>query len=217
MYLETTKYYRYQRTQDIQAMENRSGGNNNRFGAQDLAESIWHSLPEAEKGASVPEWIKSTFRNTGVVEIPEGKPEALGASDMFNPTTVIFRGDKDTHQISYASPEQAELVSKVARMGVRGLIAVPKSPSDCHECLKQLDARLSIAQERFAEMAALRTGTHLLQEKTSALLMHWYVHGKSPISAKTESGFKAFVCSQNKGRPKNGTSRLLHFSNGPGE
>jgi hypothetical protein len=60
LYLETTKYYRYQRTQDIQAMENRSGKKGRRLGAQDLADSIWHSLSDAEKGPAVAEWIKSS-------------------------------------------------------------------------------------------------------------------------------------------------------------
>lgn len=179
LYVETTKYYRYQRTQDIQAMENRSGGNARRLEPQHLAESIWLSLSEAQKGPPVTEWMESAFHGTEIVEIPEGKPHALGASDMFDPSTVIFRGDKDTHRNSYASPEQAELVSGLARMGVRGRIAVPRAPSDCCVCLKQLDARVSTAQERFAEMAALRTGTASLQEKTVALLMLWYVQGKS--------------------------------------
>jgi hypothetical protein len=159
-------------------MENRSGGNGRRLGPQDLAESIWHSLSEPEKDPPVTKWIESLFDDTGLVDIPEGKPQALGAADMFNPTAVIFRDDKDIHQVSYDSPEQAELVSRLARMGVRGSVAVPKKPSDCSVCLKQLDKRVLTAQERFSEAAALRTGTQSLQEKTAALLMLWYVHGK---------------------------------------
>jgi hypothetical protein len=178
LYAETTKYYRYQRTQDIQAMENRSGGNARHIEPQHLAESIWLSLSEAEKGPPVTEWMQSAFHNTEIVEIPEGKPHALGAGDMFDPSTVIFRGDKDTHQVSYNSPEQAQLVSELARMGVRGHVMAPRTPSDCHECLKQLEVRVCTAREGFAEMAALRTGTLSLQEKTAALLMLWYAQGK---------------------------------------
>ncbi len=178
LYEETALYYRYQRTQDIQSMENRAGGNGRRFGPQELAESIWHSMPDAEKSPPVTEWIKSTFRRTEVVEIPEGKAEALGASDMFNPTTVIFRSDKDVNHIIYASPEQAEVVTKLAKMGIRGHVAVPQRSEDCTECQKQLDARISSAKERFTEMSAIRTGTLSLQEKTTSLLMQWYILGK---------------------------------------
>src|SRR5207247_2047399 len=46
LYRETTAYYRYQRTQDIQAMEDRAGKKGRRFGPQELADSIWHALPE---------------------------------------------------------------------------------------------------------------------------------------------------------------------------
>ena len=61
LYRVTTEYYRYQRTQDIQAMENRAGNNTRRFDAQDLAGSIWQSLPEGEQGPAVADWIKSDY------------------------------------------------------------------------------------------------------------------------------------------------------------
>src|SRR5208283_5384689 len=97
LYRVTTEYYRYQRTQDIQAMENRAGGNGRRFEAQDLAESIWLSLSETEQGLGVTEWIKSAFSEREPVKIPEGKPEALGAGDMFDPHGVVFKGNQEMH------------------------------------------------------------------------------------------------------------------------
>ncbi|HUJ72946.1 MAG TPA: hypothetical protein VLZ30_11935, partial [Verrucomicrobiae bacterium] len=181
LYLETTKYYRYQRTQDIQAMEDRAGNHGRRLGAQDLAESIWHSLADDERGPALPEWIKSAFRNTVPVEIPEGTPHAHGASDMFHPNAVAFRAGKDVRQADYASPEQAALVAEIARLGIHGQVAVPKASPDCTKCLIQLETRLSKAQMRFADFAASRTGTQSLQEKTVALLLHWYVHGRTGI------------------------------------
>ena len=122
----TTEYYRYQRTQDIQAMENRAGNNGRRFDAQDLAGSIWQSLSESEQGPGVTEWIKSACPESEPVIIPEGRPEAIGASDMFNPRGVVFRGNKETHHITYASPEQAALVAALAGAGIRGAIEIPK-------------------------------------------------------------------------------------------
>src|SRR5438093_234217 len=93
LYHQTTNYYRYQRTQDIQAMEDRSGKKNNHLGPQDLAESIWFALPENEKTLPLVPWLEG-WPETELVEIPEGEPEALGAADMFNPTAVTFKGNK---------------------------------------------------------------------------------------------------------------------------
>jgi hypothetical protein len=179
LYRVTTEYYRYQRTQDIQAMENRAGNNTHRFDAQDLAGSIWQSLPEGEQGPAVADWIKSAYPKAEAVEIPEGKPTALGASDMFDPNGVVFKGNKEAHHVRYASPEQAALVAALAEVGIRGHIEVPKSAVDCGRCLKELRIRIKSAEERFAELAASRTGTQSLQEKTATLLMHWFVHGRS--------------------------------------
>ena len=160
-------------------MEDRAGKKGRRLGPQDLAESIWHALPDSEKGPPVPEWIKTTWTDNETVHVPEGKPEALGAGDFFNPTAVTFKSSKENHQINYSSPEQAALVADLARLGVRGETAVPKSAATCSECLKQMHDRMSTAQEKFAEVAAQRTGTESLQEKTTALLLHWYVLGKT--------------------------------------
>jgi hypothetical protein len=179
LYRVTTEYYRYQRTQDIQAMENRAGNNTRRFDAQDLAGSIWQSLPEGEQGPAVADWIKSAYPKAEAVEIPEGKPTALGASDMFDPNGVVFKGNKEAHHVRYASPEQATLVAALAEVGIRGHIEVPKSAADCGRCLKELRIRIKSAEERFAEFAASRTGTQSLQEKTTTLLIHWFVHGRS--------------------------------------
>ncbi len=179
LYRETAEYYRYVRTQEIQGAENRSGKKGRRLGPQDLAESIWHSLSGAEQGPPVAEWVRSFSRETDMVEIPEGRPEALGVSDMFNPTCVLFKGHKESRQVSYASAEQAALVAELAKMDVRGRVEVPRSASDCAGCLEQLLARLREAEERFTPLAASRTGTQSLQEKTATLLMHWYVHGRS--------------------------------------
>ncbi len=179
LYLVTTEYYRYLRTQDIQAMENRAGNNSRRFDAQDLAGSIWQSLPEGDQGPAVADWIKSAYPKAEAAEIPEGKPTALGASDMFDPNGVVFKGNKEAHHVRYASPEQAALVAALAEVGIRGQIEVPKSAVDCGRCLKELRIRIKSAEEHFAELAASRTGTQSLQEKTTTLLLHWFVHGRS--------------------------------------
>ena len=99
---------------------------------------------------------------------------------MFHPNAVIFKSGKETRQLEYASPEQAALVAEIARIGIYGEIRVPESAEDCRKCTAQLQKRLNQAKEVFAKLAASRTGTQALQEKTTALLLHWYAHGKRP-------------------------------------
>jgi len=179
LYLVTTEYYRYLRTQDIQAMENRAGNNARRFDARDLAGSIWNSLSDDEKGPLFAGWIRGAFAKLAAVNIPEGKPEAIGAGDMFNPNGVVFKGNKETNHVGYANSEQAALVAALAEAGIRGAVEIPESSADCARCLEELRSRLKRAEDYFAKLAASRTGTQSLQEKTAALLMQWHIHGKS--------------------------------------
>ena len=179
LYLVTTEYYRYLRTQDIQAMENRAGNNGRGFDAHDLAGSIWQSLSDDQQGIGVAEWIKSAYSESEPVTIPEGKPEPLGASDMFNPKGVVFKANKEIHHITYASPEQAALAAALAGAGIRGAVEVPTSAAACARCLEELRNRIHRAKEQFTDLAASRTGTQSLQAKTTDLLMHWYLHGRN--------------------------------------
>ena len=179
LYRATTDYYRFQRTQDIQAMENRAGNNARRFDAQDLAGSIWHSFSEGEKGPALAEWIRSSCPKSQTVHVPEGKPEALGAGDMFDPNGVVFKGNQEANHVGYAHAAQAALVAALAEAGIRGAVEVPESPADCVRCLEELQSRLKRAEDRFTELAGSRTGTQSLQEKTAALLMHWFIHGRN--------------------------------------
>lgn len=107
---------------------------------------------------------------------------------MFHPNAVIFKSGKDTRQLGYASPEQAAMVAEIARLGIHGEIRVPEGAEDCRKCRALLQERLAHARELFAKLAASRTGTQSLQEKTAALLLHWHTQGKSLHKSPTQSG-----------------------------
>jgi hypothetical protein len=160
-------------------MENRAGNNARRFDAQDLAENIWNSLSEGERDRAVAEWIAIAYPDSQAVNIPEGKPEAIGAGDMFDPNGVVFKGNRETNHVGYANSEQAALVAALAELGIRGAVKVPESSADCLRCLEELRSRLKRAGDRFTELAGSRTGTQSLQEKTAALLMHWQILGRN--------------------------------------
>jgi hypothetical protein len=90
---------------------------------------------------------------------------------------VSFKQGAGCFQKNYAHPEQAALATQLAGLEIRGDVAVPPSASACRDCRQQLALRLDTARQRFAELAAARTGQVPMQEKVVFVLVHWYTHG----------------------------------------
>jgi len=178
LYRVTSEYYRYQRTQDIQSMENRAGAGGRRFSAQDLAGSIWDSLPASERGPGLEEWLKGLAGTREAVEIPDGKAKANGADHLFDPSAVVFVHGNTRTEVSYRNVEQAALATMLAELEMRGQVQLPKETDVCKEWLGQLQERLSEARSRFQSLAGSRTGTAKLEEQTADLLMQWFIHGR---------------------------------------
>jgi methylase of polypeptide subunit release factors len=178
LYAQTAAYYRHQRTLEIQGMRNRANANRKQISPRDLAASIWDSLTDAERGEPVANWIKTRWPSHVTVAIPDGKPSARGADDMFSPASVSFRQGAKTIEQTYASPEQAALVAELANLEYRGDISIPDTAAACQDCRNQLAARLTRARNRFAELAASRTGQPPMQEKVIFTLLHWYTHSR---------------------------------------
>ncbi len=131
LYLHTTLYYREQRTQDIQSMENRASGQRRGLTANDLAASIWDSMHTDEREPPLLDWIKKQFVNLRKITIPDGKAQALGAGDMFHPNDVIFKSGPQVRQIVYANAEHALLIARLADLDIRGEVKVPEAAPDC--------------------------------------------------------------------------------------
>lgn len=179
LYLATAAYHRYLRTQDIQSTINRSAAGRTKFGPQDIAESIWDGLETEESGPALVEWIAENFKKIEKMEIPDGTPAAYGADDMFNAREVAFRASSGVIRRQYTHGAQAELAAALARLGIRGEIAVPAGEEDCRICLKDLKSRIEKAKAVFNEHVSQRTGTSELQEKAAGLLLNWFIHGRS--------------------------------------
>jgi hypothetical protein len=177
LYNRTVAYYRYQRTQDIQSMLNRVGGRR-RLTAEDIAISIWDSLPDDHKSPNLLDWLKSLSVKTQPVNIPDGRAKPLGKGDMFSPGGVDFFQGKTRHSETYAHPDQAALVALLANLEIRGEVDVPTGEKDCQRWQKDISARLSDAHKRYDELAGSRTGTPALREAATALLMQWFIHGR---------------------------------------
>jgi|GEM_PF-3792449 len=100
----------------------------------------------------------------------------MSTSSSIRENEVAFCGDIKSWAGRYAA--QAELVSRLSGLGVTGEIAVPKSADDCRHCRKELNDCLRQVNERFAALAASRTGNFEMQEKTATLLLYWHIHGR---------------------------------------
>jgi hypothetical protein len=177
LYSQTVGYYRYLRTQDIQSMENRAGGQR-RLTAEDIAASIWDSLAEDDKGPPLADWLKMLTGNRQAVHIPDGKATALGKGHMFAPADVDFAQGKTIHHETYAHPVQAALVALLANLEVRGQVELPADERACAEWRKAIEKRLADARNRFDALAGSRTGTQTLRDAAAGLLMQWFLHGR---------------------------------------
>jgi len=178
LYRETAAHYRRIRIVEVQKMEQRAGGRARRFTPQDLAVTIWDSLSPEERGPPVSEWVAEQPGRLETVDIPEGKPRVYGPENMLHPCGIDFKVGSHTRKMDYASPEQAALVARLAALDVRGKVPVPTDAKASRRVLHELQARLAAAEARFAEVAASRTGTERLQNRTAELLMQWFIHGK---------------------------------------
>ena len=61
---------------------------------------------------------------------------------------------------------------------MRGQVTVPAQAGACRQAVRELAARMAEARGRFEELAASRTGTPALQDRTAEWLVHWFIHGR---------------------------------------
>lgn len=177
LYTVTTEYYRYQRTQDIQSMENRAGQSRQRIGAADLAGSIWDSLETADK-QTLQEFLETLPGERHTVTIHEGKAKAFGASHLFEPSAVEYTTQKQKVHVEYENPPQAELVALLSDLGIHGTVQLPKSPKVCMQWSHEINEAIRRMQNTFESFASTRTGTARIHEQILTTLMNWFIHGK---------------------------------------
>jgi len=178
LYQETAAHFRQIRLVEIQKQEQRAGAGSRRLTAEDLAVSIWDSLEAKEKTPRLREWLVTLPGPRVLAMIPPGKAKAMGADHLYEPFDVTFTEGKQSEHLTYASTEQAELVALLANLEIRGDVSVPQTPEACKNWAKEIQARIKGARERFESLSGSRTGTHSLQDQTTAMLIQWFIHGR---------------------------------------
>ena len=103
---------------------------------------------------------------------------------MFDPNTVYFGKGRRTH-VSCPTRGQAELVARLASLGVSDDVKLPKGLAPALKVLDRINVRHAKAVTRFRELAASRTGDERVQTQLIDVVERWFVLGRE--EAKTES------------------------------
>jgi len=98
--------------------------------------------------------------------------------------TVYFGKGRRQHIVCQSRGE-AELVARMASLGVSGEVCVPKLNPNAMKLLHFVNARHEKVEKRLRELAASRSGDSDTQEQVFKLLERWYVVGKPAAGART--------------------------------
>lgn len=107
---------------------------------------------------------------------PEERPAVLSPSPMFDPNAVYFGKGRRVH-VDCPSRGQAELVVRLANLGVSGQVKVPADLDSCFKLLDRVNVRVDKARARFRELAESRTGDERFRQQLVEVLERWYVLG----------------------------------------
>jgi methylase of polypeptide subunit release factors len=177
LYYETTKYYRAQRIQDIQSSANRTqSGGKNKVSPNSLAMGAWEEI-EPHLKTPLREWLEKEVTDGKTIEIPEGVVRLPEVFNMFEATTLYF-GDKKQIDLILDNRAEAELLEKVASVGLRGKITIPKTEKETQNLLSKLENYLSEAEDVFTDSAQQYASDEKLQGQIKNIMFNWFVHGK---------------------------------------
>jgi type I restriction-modification system DNA methylase subunit len=187
LYVETALHFRDVRVTEIQKMEDRRGSGSTRFAAADHAADAWNAL-DLPDVTPLAEWVQAhTTGEDEVLHIPSERPVHLpDVNDLFFAKTIYFGKARRQH-IDCHTRGQAELVARMAELGVTGDAGVPRNNPDALRLLVALNERHAKATARLGKLAASRSGDGEMQEQVFNLLERWYVLGK-PSTTNRQRG-----------------------------
>ena len=88
--------------------------------------------------------------------------------------------------MDYRSREQAELVSRVANLGLSGELKLPEDPKSCISLLKLIDERLERVRIPFEELAKSRSSDDRVRDQLVEALLRWFVLGRDTEKLTTD-------------------------------
>ena len=144
-------------------MEQRSKSDNKRFNVQDLAAYIWDAAG-LEDAAPLTEWIVQESESDAAVIIPEDRPAVLVDNPLFGDNAVYFGKARKTH-MACQSRGQAELIVRLANLGISGEVKMPAELAACMKLLDRINVRMEKAAVRFKELTESRTGDERVHQQ----------------------------------------------------
>jgi len=166
-------------------MEQRAKSENKRFSVHDLAADIWDAAA-LEDATPLAEWVGQRPESDSCASIPEERPVHLSNDVMFAPNTVYFGKERKTFT-DCPSRGQAELVARLAELGVCGQVKLPCEHDACCKLVDRVDARLEKTRARFRELAENRTSDERVREELMEVLERWFILGREPAMADPAS------------------------------
>lgn len=176
LYEATARHFREIRVVEIEKMQQRARSNNKRFSVHDLAADIWDAA-ELEDATPLVEWLDQQPGADTAVMIPDERPAALIENPLFGDNTVYF-GKTRRDRVHCSSRPQAEIVARLANLGVSGTVKIPGTVEAVVRLLDRLNARMNQAMARFKELAESRTGDERMREQLLEVLERWFVLGR---------------------------------------
>jgi len=164
LYEETARHFRQIRVVEIQKMEQRAKTAARRFTAEELAADAWDAI-YLKDSPSIVQLLSSQSGPKVLVAVPaEGAPRLVDENSMFDREVVFFGAGRKAGRVVCASRAQAELLGRLATLGIRGDVAVPESENLCHELRATIDAQLETARNQIVSIpATLRQPVKTLQ------------------------------------------------------
>jgi len=167
-------------------MEQRAKSNNRRFNVHDLAADIWDAA-ELEDATPLANGSRKQPESNSLAIIPDEHPATLTDDVMFS--QIRSSSEKRQSYLDCQSRGQAELVVRLANLGISGDVKLPADLAPCLKLLDRLNRRMERAAARFTELAESRTGDERVRQQLIEVLERWFVlDGNSPtVSRRLES------------------------------
>jgi len=176
LYEATAQHFRDIRVVEIEKMQQRGKSEGRRFSVQDLAADIWDAA-ELEDTIPLKEWVEKRTESDSNISILEKRPAVSSIDPLFAPNRVYFGKGHETH-MDYRSREQADLVLRLANLGISGQLRLPENPEACTNLLDLIDGRAMEARAIFEKLVNSRTGDDQVREQLTELLLRWFTLGR---------------------------------------
>jgi hypothetical protein len=159
-------------------MEDRAKGGKREFTTEEQAADAWDAVDLTDL-TPLSDWVRNhAVSPTREIVIPDERPVDLATSSIFDHEVVYF-GKKRQEHVVCPSRGTAELLARMAELGVSGSQVLPVENDAALRLLDELKQRHEIASARLRELVESRTSDPDTQDEVFKVLERWFVLGRS--------------------------------------